>query len=91
MLWGLPMIQYSLDRREEPYLFAAFGVSFMASSWITNILPFWILGVPLVVSIISYMRLPSQRRLATSGRDGRRHDDLRESHIRTGEAAVSRG
>ncbi len=63
----------------------------MESSWITNLLPFWILGIPLIVSIISYMRLPSQRELAQPERSTGRHDTLRNSHIRAGETAGSRG
>lgn len=63
----------------------------MASSWITNILPFWILGVPLIVSIISYMRLPSQRELARPERGSDRHDTERHSDHRAGQTAASRG
>jgi hypothetical protein len=63
----------------------------MDSSWITNLLPFWILGVPLIVSIISYMRMPRQRDLARPDRTRDRPDKARESHIRAGDATVSRG
>jgi len=46
----------------------------MSSSWLVNILPFWILGVPLVIAIISYMRMPRQRDLVSPDhRDGRRN------------------
>ena len=63
----------------------------MASSWITSILPFWILGLPLIISIISYMRLPRQRDLAPPDRTRERHNLTRESHIRAGDTVVSRG
>lgn len=63
----------------------------MSSSWITNILPFWILGVPLVVAIISYLRMPNQRDLAQPDRRGERRNIVREEHIRAGDTAVSRG
>lgn len=64
----------------------------MDSSWITNLLPFWILGKPLIVSIISYMRLPNQSDLAAPpDRTRERHNIVRESHIRAGDTAVSRG
>jgi len=33
----------------------------MPSSLVTTILPFWILGVPLIVAIISLLRLPRHR------------------------------
>ena len=63
----------------------------MASSWMASILPFWILGVPLVVAIISYFRMPSQDKLAPPDRTRERHNIVREPHIRAGDTAVSRG
>jgi hypothetical protein len=39
----------------------------MTTSLLVNALPFWILGVPLVLSIISYMRMPRQRDLVSRG------------------------
>ncbi len=63
----------------------------MGSSWLINILPFWILGLPLAVAIISYIRLPAQRDLAPPDRTRERHNIVRESHIRAGDTAASRG
>ncbi|MCM0000272.1 MAG: hypothetical protein NBV68_12875 [Erythrobacter sp.] len=63
----------------------------MDNSWITNVLPFWILGVPLVVSVISYMRLPSQSDLVPPDRRAERNNIVREPVIRSGDTAVSRG
>ncbi len=63
----------------------------MASSWIANLLPFWILGIPFVVAIISCLRLPSQDKLAPPDRRRERHNIVRESHITAGDTAVSRG
>lgn len=42
---------------------------FMSSFNIIPILPFWILGVPLAVAIISLIRLPKQSELARSDGD----------------------
>lgn len=33
-------------------------------SFVGSVLPFWILGVPLVVAVISWMRMPRQGHLA---------------------------
>jgi hypothetical protein len=40
---------------------------FMPSFELVNILPFWILGIPLLVGIISYMRMPRQSDLVSRG------------------------
>lgn len=39
----------------------------MSSFELVNILPFWILGVTLLVGIISYMRMPRQSDLVSRG------------------------
>lgn len=63
----------------------------MDNAWITNVLPFWILGIPLVVSVISYMRLPRQSDLVPPDRRAERNNIVREPVIRSGDTAVSRG
>lgn len=63
----------------------------MDNSLIKNALPFWILGTPLVVSVISYMRKPSRSDLAPPDRRYERNNIVREPVIRSGDAAVSRG
>lgn len=63
----------------------------MDNSWITNALPFWILGVPLVVSVISYMRMPRQSDLVPPDRRNDRRNIVREPVIRSGDTAVARG
>jgi hypothetical protein len=63
----------------------------MDNSWIANALPLWILGVPLVVSVISYMRKPSLSDPATPDRRYERNNIVREPVIRSGDTAVSRG
>lgn len=63
----------------------------MSSSWITNLLPFWILGVPLVVAIVNYLRMPGQRDLAPPDRREDRRNIVGETAIRAGDTAVTRG
>lgn len=63
----------------------------MSSSWITNLLPFWILGVPLVIAIINYLQMPAQRDLAPPDRREDRRNIVGETAIRAGDTAVSRG
>ena len=63
----------------------------MGFSWLINILPFWILGLPLALAIISYVRLPRRRDLVPPDRTRERHNVVRESHIRAGDTAASRG
>lgn len=61
MLWVNSLHGISVVPNERHTLFAAFGDFFMDNSWITNALPFWILGVPLAVAVISYLRIPRHR------------------------------
>jgi len=63
----------------------------MDDSWITNALPFWILGVPLLVSVISYMRMLRQRDLVPPDRRHERNNITDEAVIRAGDTPVSRG
>ena len=63
----------------------------MDNSWITNALPFWILGIPLVLSVISYMRLPRQGVLVPPDRRHDRRNITGEPVIRAGDTTVSRG
>jgi hypothetical protein len=46
----------------------------MTSFIITNLLPFWILGVPLVIALASWARMPRQSQLAPVDRRGRDRD-----------------
>lgn len=46
----------------------------MADFTITNLLPFWILGVPLAIAVISWARMPRQNQLAPVDRRGRDRD-----------------
>ncbi len=63
----------------------------MSSSWIVNLLPFWILGVPLVIAIISYLRMPRQSELAPPDRREDRRNIVGETAIRAGDTAVWKG
>lgn len=63
----------------------------MDNAWITNVLPFWILGVPLAVSVISYMQMPRQRDLVPPDRRHDRRNITGEPVIRAGDTPVSRG
>ncbi len=63
----------------------------MDNSWITNALPFWILAVPLVVSVISYIRMPRQSDLVPPDRRNDRRNITGEPVIRSGDTTVSRG
>lgn len=63
----------------------------MAYWSIVNILPFWILGVPLIVAIISYFRMPRQSELAPPDRRSERQNLVREPAIRSGDTVISRG
>lgn len=63
----------------------------MNSFSIVNLLPFWILGLPLLVGIFSYFRMPSHTDLVPRDRRAERHNIARESHIRAGDTAASRG
>lgn len=44
-----------------------------------NILPFWILGVPLVVAIISLTRLPRRRNIAPTDRRAHQSENTDEA------------
>lgn len=63
----------------------------MNSFSIVNLLPFWILGLPLIVAIFSYFRMPRHVDLVPRDRRAERHNIVRESHIHAGDTAASRG
>lgn len=63
----------------------------MAYSSIVNALPFWILGVPLALAVISYVRMPRQSDLVPPDRREERSNFAREPEFRAGEAVASEG
>ncbi len=63
----------------------------MDYSYIVNILPFWILGVPLAVAVISYLKMPRQSELVPPDRRNDRQNLVREPAITSGDTVVSRG
>lgn len=91
MLWGWQCNSLSLWRVGVQKLFAVIGELFMDYSSIVNVLPFWILGVPLAVAIISFMKMPRQSAIAPPDRREERHNIVREPAIRSGDTVISRG
>lgn len=91
MLWGQNHTAISLDGVGAQELFAEPGDLFMASFSIINALPFWILGVPLVIAVVSYMRMPRQRDLVPTHDRADHQNGVREPAARRGDNNVSRG
>lgn len=91
MLWGHSRREVSIDQTGKPKLFVASRELFIDNYWIKNALPFWILGVPLLVSVISYTQMPGQRALVPPDRREERRNIVREPVIRSGDIAASRG
>lgn len=56
----------------------------MDFSSIVNILPFWILGVPLAIAIISYIRMPRQADLTPPDRRSQRESLTSDAGSRSG-------
>ena len=63
----------------------------MDFSSIVNILPFWILGVPLAIAIISYIRMPRQADLTSPDRRSQRESLTSDAGSRSGETSIPRG
>jgi hypothetical protein len=63
----------------------------MDFSSIVNILPFWILGVPLAIAIISHIRMPRQADLTPPDRRSQRESLTSDAGSRSGETSIPRG
>jgi hypothetical protein len=63
----------------------------MSSSLLVNGLPFWILAVPLIVGVISYIQTPRLGDHVPPDRREDRRNIAGEAYIQSGDTAISRG
>jgi hypothetical protein len=67
------------------------GVCFMLSSQGMVALPFWILGLPLAVAIISYVRPAQQGGFIPPDRRNQRSNFISDPIIRAGDSVLFKG